>query len=85
MPAVGSAVQLMSTKEVAALLNVSQRVVEHWAQKDKIPYLRLPGGELRVPLSGLLASLSGTFDLAGAIDQIDALDLDERDIDEVAT
>ena len=84
MPAIGSQPKLISTKEAAALLNVTQRTVTNWIEADKVPYLRLPGGEYRLPLSGLLASLSGTYDLRtelealderfGAIDEADVLE-----------
>lgn len=71
MPAIGSQPKLISTKEAAALLNVTQRTVTNWIEADKVPYLRLPGGEYRLPISGLLASLSGTYDLRAELEALD--------------
>jgi excisionase family DNA binding protein len=71
MSAVGSQPKLLSTKQAAELLNVSRRTILNWIETDKIPYLKLPGGDYRVPLAGLLASLSGTYRLD---DEIRALD-----------
>jgi hypothetical protein len=44
--------------------------------------VRLPGGEYRLPLSGLLACLSGTYDLAAEIQELDERygDIDEQDV-----
>jgi excisionase family DNA binding protein len=63
MSAVGSQPKLLSTKQAAELLNVSRRTILNWIETDKVPYLKLPGGDYRVPLTGLLASLSGTYRL----------------------
>jgi excisionase family DNA binding protein len=63
MPAVRSQPKLLSTKQAAELLNVSRRTILNWIESDKIPYVKLPGGDYRVPLAGLLASLSGTYRL----------------------
>lgn len=35
---------------------------------DKVPYVKLPGGDYRIPLSGLLSSLSGTYRLTEDFD-----------------
>jgi len=53
--------KLLSTREVADLLNVAPRTVTNWIRADRLPYVRLPGGEYRVPEQGLLDSLSGTY------------------------
>lgn len=71
MPSVVSQPKLLSTAQAASLLNVSRRTVLNWIEAEKVPYVRLPGGEYRVPLSGLLSSLSGTYRLE---DEIRALD-----------
>jgi excisionase family DNA binding protein len=55
--------RLLSTREAAELLNVSPRTVTNWIRADKVPYVRLPGGEYRLPLDGLLDSLTGTHDM----------------------
>lgn len=82
MRAVGSAIRLLSTEEVAELLHVSQRTVQNWTKQDKIPYLKLPGGELRIPLQGLLASISGTYDLATAMAKVDEMQISDEDVAE---
>ena len=61
--------ELITTKEAARLLSVSPRTVLNWIRDDAIPYVELPGGgdqrhEYRIPLHGLLRSLSGNYDLA---------------------
>ena len=58
--------QLLKVSEVARLLAVQPRTVQKWIDNDRIPYLRLPGGDYRIPLQGLLSSLEGTYDLAAA-------------------
>jgi excisionase family DNA binding protein len=59
--------QLLKVTEVARLLAVKPRTVQNWIDHDRIPYLRLPGGDYRIPLQGLLSSLEGTYDLAAAL------------------
>jgi excisionase family DNA binding protein len=63
--------RLVSTSEAAALLNVSPRTVINWINRDLVAYVRLPGGDYRIPVGALLASLSGTFDLASELDAFD--------------
>ena len=72
MPAVGAQPKLLTTKQAAELLNVSTRTVLNWIDTDKVPYLRLPGGDYRIPLTGLLASLSGTYQLDDELRALDA-------------
>ncbi|WP_217915654.1 helix-turn-helix domain-containing protein [Miltoncostaea marina] len=73
----GSRPQLLTTKEAADLLRVSQRTITQWIAEDRIPYVRLPAaGErptFRIPLAGLLRTLTGNFDLASEL-----ADLDQR-------
>jgi excisionase family DNA binding protein len=71
MPAVGSQPKLLSTKQTAELLNVSRRTILNWIEADKVPYIKLPGGDYRIPLTGLLASLSGTYCLDEEIRALD--------------
>jgi excisionase family DNA binding protein len=71
MPAVRSQPKLLSTKQAAELLNVSKRTILNWIESEKIPYLKLPGGDYRLPLAGLLASLSGTYRLDQEIRALD--------------
>jgi excisionase family DNA binding protein len=66
--------RLITTTEAAELLRVSPRTVLKWIEHDAIPYVALPQiGEsrrdYRIPLHGLLNSLSGNYSLA---DQLDA-------------
>jgi len=62
---------LLTTEQAATLLNVSSKTILNWIGEDRIPYVRLPGGQeraqYRIPLDGLVASLSGTFDLGAAL------------------
>ncbi len=39
---------LLTTKEVAALLRVSQATVARWVRLDQLPAIRLPSGQLRI-------------------------------------
>jgi excisionase family DNA binding protein len=60
-------VQLLSAGEAAELLNVSVRTIHTWIEKDAIPYVELPRSgpkrSYRIPIQGLLGSLSGSYDL----------------------
>lgn len=58
---------LLTTRQVAGLLNVSPRTVTNWIRAERVPYVRLPGGEYRVPREGLLESLSGTYEVREAL------------------
>ncbi|HEV3035038.1 MAG TPA: helix-turn-helix domain-containing protein [Solirubrobacteraceae bacterium] len=71
MSAVGSQTKLLSTKQAAELLNVSRRTVLNWIEAEKVPYVKLPGGDYRIPLAGLLASLSGNYRLDEEIRALD--------------
>ncbi len=77
MPAIGSQAKLITTTQAAELLHVDRRTILNWIDAEKIPFLQLPSSssrrEFRIPLNGLLASLSGTYDLAAEL-----ADLDER-------
>lgn len=81
MPAVGSQPKLLSATQAAGLLNVSRRTVLNWIEADKVPYVKLPGGDYRIPLSGLLSSLSGTYRLDEEIRTLDKRNADLTDED----
>ena len=72
MPAARPQPKLLTTKQAAELLNVSTRTVLNWIDTDKVPYVRLPGGDYRIPLSGLLASLTGTYQLDEELRALDS-------------
>jgi hypothetical protein len=40
----------------------------NWADAGKVPYLKLPGGEYRIPLTGFLAAMEGTYDLGAYLE-----------------
>lgn len=67
--------RLLTTREAAELLNVSQRTVLNWIEQEAIPYLQLPSTgrrrDYRIPLQGLLSSLTGTYDLASELRSLD--------------
>ena len=81
MPVISARSRLLTTREAAELLNVSPRTITKWISEDRVSYLRLPGGEYRLPLSALLDSLSGTYDLAAELQAYDNL-TSGRDFDE---
>lgn len=81
MSSVISQPKLLSTAQAASLLSVSRRTVLNWIEAGKVPYVRLPGGEYRVPLSGLLSSLSGTYRLADEIRALDERNMNLTDED----
>jgi excisionase family DNA binding protein len=60
--------RLLTTEEAAQLLNVDRRTILNWIKGDRIPYVKLPGGErraqYRVPRLALLSMLGGNYDLA---------------------
>lgn len=66
--------QLLKAQEAADILNVDVRTIHTWIAKQSIPYLELPTNgtkrSYRIPLQGLLSSLSGTYDLAADIDAL---------------
>lgn len=71
MPSVRSQPKLLSTKQAAELLNVSKRTILNWIESERVPYVKLPGGDYRIPLAGLFASLSGTYRLDEEIRALD--------------
>ncbi len=68
------ATQLLKAQDAADLLNVDIRTIHSWIEQGRIPYIELPGPRkrpsYRIPLQGLLSSLSGTYDLAGDIEAL---------------
>jgi len=82
MRQIASRPQLLTVAQAAALLNVSDKTIRRWVADDKVPYVKLPGGGVRIPQGALLASLQGTYDLAAELDALDArlADVSEDDV-----
>jgi excisionase family DNA binding protein len=72
MPAVASQPVLLTVSQAASLLRVSDRTVRRWIEAERIPFLKLPSGAYRIPQGALLASLRGTYDLAGELGRLEA-------------
>ncbi len=60
------------------LLAVSSSTVRNWIKDETIPYIELPRksgsrtrAQYRIPLQGLLNTLAGNYDLAGALARLD--------------
>jgi excisionase family DNA binding protein len=72
----GFQAQMLKPTEVASMLRVSLTTIHTWIKEDRIPYIKLPGGEERarylIPLRGLVGSLSSNYDLAGNLDELAA-------------
>ncbi len=64
--------QLLTVAQAASLLNVSERTVRRWIEKDRIPYVELPASGFRIPQGALLASLRGNYDLGAELRTLDA-------------
>jgi excisionase family DNA binding protein len=65
--------QLLTVRAAAEMLNVTPRTILAWIEKDAIPFIKLPGGDkpsYRIPLHGLVDSLSGNYDLAADVEEI---------------
>ena len=65
--------QLIKPQEAADLLNVDIATVRRWIAKDAIPYVKLPGNgkpSYRIPLQGLINSMTANFDLAGIVEEL---------------
>ncbi|MGI8663713.1 MAG: helix-turn-helix domain-containing protein [Acidimicrobiales bacterium] len=52
--------ELLRTREVAALFQVSERAVTDWACKGRIPSVRTPGGQRRYPADAVNELLART-------------------------
>ena len=67
--------RLLSVEEAATMLAVSASTIRNWIDDEAIPYVELPPTgqrrRFRIPLQGLLNSLSGNYDLAGELREID--------------
>ena len=70
--------RLISVEEAALLLAVSSSTVRNWIKDGTIPYIELPKkrasrarAQYRIPLQGLLNTLSGNYDLAGSLARLD--------------
>jgi excisionase family DNA binding protein len=75
--------QLLKPTEVADLLRVSRSTINNWIQEGSIPFIKLPGGNYRIPLRALMASLSGNYDLGANLAAISAT-ARERGLDDEA-
>jgi hypothetical protein len=71
----GAATQprLITVKQAAELLAVDPQTVRNWIERKLVPYIVLPHEEgarqeYRIPLQGLLTSLTGTYDLSQDLD-----------------
>ncbi len=70
--------QLLTVRQAATMLSVTPRTVHGWIEKESIPFIKLPGsGDYRIPLHGLVDSLSGNYNLAAEIEQLLAAGGDE--------
>ncbi len=69
---IASRPQLLTVAQAATLLNVSEKTVRRWVDDEKVPHVRLPSRQIRIPLAALLASLQGNYDLAGEVAELDA-------------
>lgn len=73
LPRIGP--RFLTTSEAAALLNVSARTIVNWIHAGSIPYIELPSSgrrkDYRIPRMALLESLSGNYDLAAELQQLD--------------
>lgn len=73
-PSVGDIPLLLTTADTAKMLSVSSQTVLNWIEREEIPFVQLPGGggrkrrEFRIPLRGLLESLSGNYNLGRDLD-----------------
>jgi excisionase family DNA binding protein len=69
--------RLISVEEAATLLAVTDTTVRNWIKADAIPYVELPGTgqrrRCRIPLQGLLNTLTGNYDLASDVEYLDAV------------
>jgi excisionase family DNA binding protein len=72
MRQIASRPQLLTVAQAASLLNVSEKTVRRWVDDEKVPHVRLPSRQIRIPLAALLASLQGNYDLAGEVAELDA-------------
>lgn len=76
--------RLLTTSEAAEMLRVSSRTVLNWIERDAIPYIALPTAgskrEYRIPLLGLLNSLSGNYDLSTQLDALGAAGIGEEQL-----
>ncbi len=72
MPRTAAAPELLTVAQAASLLKVSDKTIRRWIDAEQIPFLRLPSGSYRIPQGALLASLGGTYDLAGELAALDA-------------
>ncbi len=75
--------QLITAKEAAELLNVNPRTIHGWIEHGTIPFITLPSSgdkpSYRIPLRGLLNSLSGNYDLSSELESLLGADGDDAE------
>lgn len=65
----------LTTTEAAQILKVSSRTVLNWIKEERVPYMRLPTGEYRLPRRALMEALEDGavgFDLSSTWDEVAA-------------
>lgn len=73
-PGIGDVPLMLTTADTAKMLSVSSQTVLNWIERGEIPFVQLPGGggrkrrEFRIPLRGLLESLSGNYNISHDLD-----------------
>lgn len=67
MRQIASRPQLLTVAQAASLLSVSEKTIRRWISDEKVPYARLPGGQIRIPQGALIASLRGNYNLAAEV------------------
>jgi len=54
--------RLLTTSEVAKVLNVTRHAVAKWIREGKVNAIRLPGGRYRIPESEVRKIIEGRCD-----------------------
>lgn len=67
--------QLLKVSEAARLLSVSTSTIHNWIKDETVPYIKLPAApgrraDYRLPLAGLIGSLSANYDLTEGLDEL---------------
>lgn len=52
--------ELLTVAETAKLLSTGDQSVRNWMSEGLIPYVKLPSGQYRIPLRGLLETMEGS-------------------------
>ena len=62
---------LLTPRQIAEFVAVSEEQVEEWMDDDRIPYVRLPDGSALIPLGGFQCCMSDLFDLGAYLDDLE--------------